>query len=692
MPPMFPPSSLPLHHVLLLLLLVSVGVVSGAEPPGSSCRGGAAESCGDLLLPFPFHLNSSAACIVADGNSSSLFHLSCDGGGGHNATLTLTLGAAAFRVLEFLPSGSSLLLDYAARSAPPCDPAYAAFSRPSSPTAALDGAASFLAVAPANVLRLYACEDSSLCRAGCDDVAAPACAGKKPAAVGCCYPLSDGSVWKPGDGLGVFAGFGCRGFSSWVKNRSSATAGVTRGIEVEWAVPRGSALAACADGATLVNSTTVSGGVRCACASGLFGDGFAHGTGCSKRLECGDGDGDGGACCQGRFCSKKAVALAGFFVSVFFLAAAVSFWLFLRQPSGDVNQRWDLDPACIPKILGGVCNARQFTYEQLDAATRRFEDGGEKPVDAEGAVHAGVLDDGTVVAVQRIGYETQEKLRVALDAVSLLPEVSHPNIARVVGFCLPEDPGARALLLVHEHFAGGTLEDHLRRTVGGSRATLGWYHRVNIAIEIASALAYLQAHETAPTFLHDLRSSDVFLDAELTAKIAGHKLASSTPAATSYHHHYYGSSSSSTAGAQEQDVVCNFGQLLIELLTGLRHQNPFDSVAPKVREGRLHEVIDPTLLLPSSSSGKKSQGQLPAAAEEVRKVLELAVRCLLSAENGTGMVAVARELLQLVIRIRDDNNMGSSSKIEISLEETFSSSSLLQMISMSPDTLHRHLP
>ncbi|VAH40184.1 hypothetical protein VPH35_025646 [Triticum aestivum] len=681
-PPMSPPPP-PFLYLLLPLLLI----VSGAEPAGGSCGGGA-ESCGDIALPFPFHLNSSAACADADGNSSSLFHLSCDGGGGHNATLTLTLGAAAFRVLEFLPTGASLLLDYAAPAAPPCDPGYAAFSRPSSPAAALDAAASFLAVAPANVLRLYACEDSSLCRAGCDDVAAPACAGKKPAAAGCCYPLSDGSVWKPGDGLGVFAGFGCRGFSSWVKNRSSsATAGVMRAIEVEWALPRGSALAACADGARLVNSTTVRGGVRCACAPGLVGDGFVHGTGCSKRLECGDGD--GAACCQGRFCSKKAVALAGFFVSVFFLAAAVSFWLFLRQPSGDVSQRWDdLDPACIPKIIGGVCNARQFTYEQLDAATRRFEDGGEKPVDAEGLVHAGVLDDGTVVAVQRIGYETQDKLRAALDAVSLLPEVSHPNIARVVGFCLPEDPGARALLLVHEHFTGGTLEDHLRRTVGGSRATLGWHHRVSIAIELASALAYLQAHDTAPTFLHDLRSSDVFLDADLSAKIAGHKLASSssTPAAASYHHHYYGSSSSSTAGANEQDVVCNFGLLLIELLTGLRHQNPFDSVAPKVREGRLHEVIDPTLLL-ASSSGKKSQGQLPAAAEEVRKVLELAVRCLLSAENGVGMVAVTRELMHLV---RD--SMGGSSKIEISLEETFSSSSLLQMISMSPDTLHRHLP
>ena len=94
------------------------------------------------------------------------------------------------------------------------------------------------------------------------------------------------------------------------------------------------------------------GGVRCACPPGLFGDGFAGGTGCSKRLAC-----SGRECCEGRFCSKKAVALAGFFVSVFFLAAAASFWLFLRQPSpssGETTRRWDPDPACIPKILGGV--------------------------------------------------------------------------------------------------------------------------------------------------------------------------------------------------------------------------------------------------------------------------------------------------------------------------------------------------
>lgn len=368
-------------------------------------------------------------------------------------------------------------------------------------------------------------------------------------------------------------------------------------------------------------------------------------------------------------CLLTSSSFTGFFVSLFFLAAAVSFWLFLRQPSKE-SRRWDLDPACIPKILRSVCDARQFTYEQLEEATRRVD--GEKAVDTadDGAVHAGVLDDGSLVAVQRIGYETQGRLRLVLDRMELLSEISHPSIARVVGFCL--DSSSNALLLVHEHFAGGTLEEHLRQV--RRRVVLSWYHRVNIAIELASALTYLQAHEAAPTFLHDLRSSEIFLDAGFTAKIAGYKLTGPGPATACC---------SAAASSCEQDVVCNFGHLLVELLTGLRQQVPLDSVAPKVREGRVHEVIDPTLLSSGGGNGK----QLPASHDEVRKVFELAVRCLSCAETGLCMLAVAKELMHI---LRDNN--GSSSKIEISLEETFSSSSLLQMISMSPETLHHHLP
>lgn len=84
----------------------------------------------------------------------------------------------------------------------------------------------------------------------------------------------------------MFGEFGCRGFSSWAVVRSASgngTATAQRGIEVEWALPRGHANGTeCAAGAVVVNATAVGGGFRCACAPGFTGDGFAGGTGCFK--------------------------------------------------------------------------------------------------------------------------------------------------------------------------------------------------------------------------------------------------------------------------------------------------------------------------------------------------------------------------------------------------------------------------
>lgn len=88
-------------------------------------------------------------------------------------------------------------------------------------------------------------------------------------------------MWKAGDGFGVFREFGCRGFSSWAEGEGK---GLERGVEMEWAVPRGYGNGTeCAEGAVEVNATAVRGGVRCKCVPGFVGDGFAAGSGCFKR-------------------------------------------------------------------------------------------------------------------------------------------------------------------------------------------------------------------------------------------------------------------------------------------------------------------------------------------------------------------------------------------------------------------------
>ena len=218
------------------------------------------DKCGELKIPFPFHLNSSCGSI------SNAFRLSCL----NTTALYLILGSEKYRVLEFYSDG--LLVDF------PGSPSCRQYNDLNS--FGFEGNDHF-GVSEDNVIGLYDCEDSSLCKAECEAVDLPGCDGSgSSSSPACCYPLSDHSVWRLGDKFSVFSKFGCRGFSSWVVLRTTNSG--KRGVKLEWAVPRNSSKSVCASNAYIANATAIRGGVRCLCQEGFVGDGFANGNGCIK--------------------------------------------------------------------------------------------------------------------------------------------------------------------------------------------------------------------------------------------------------------------------------------------------------------------------------------------------------------------------------------------------------------------------
>ncbi|KAH7664467.1 Non-specific serine/threonine protein kinase protein [Dioscorea alata] len=603
--------------LLHLFLLFSI-------PLSSPCS----DLCADLQIPSPFRLNASC------GPPIDAFLLSCPP---NSTSPFLSLASALLRVIDFRSSGT-LLLDYSSNSSSSsCDRWYSDLD-----ASAVFSRSSFFAITANNVLRLYDCEDSSVCKTGCEEINGGRCE-RNGTSFGCCYPLSDGSVWKTGDGFGVFSEFGCRGFSSWVVGRGQAA---QRGIEVEWAVPRGySEGEVCSVGATVVNATAVPGGVRCSCNAGMVGDGFKHGTGCSKPSNSDGRDG-----CNGKHSRKRVTILAVVLGCGLLLTATVAFlWFVLRQSSK--GKRWDLDPACLPKILGNACRTRLFTYEELKEATKGFED--HKVVAAvDGTVHTGVLDDGSLVAVQKVRCETQQNLRQVLERVELLSQISHRNIARIIGCSIGS---GYTLLLVHEFFSSRTLEELLQQGKGNG---LNWYNRISIATEIASAVAYLQYEISPPIYIQDLNSHDIFVEINYSVKVASFKFLSSV-----------GTSS-------DANVIANFGLILLELVVGSKCGDMLGIVLPKIEDRKFREIVDPCLGYAE---------ELPVQREQIETVACLALKCLSSRENeGVCIVGIAKELMNILNGFPGS----SSSRMRPSLEETFSNSSLLQMISMSPDSLH----
>lgn len=232
------------------------------------------ERCGSFQIPFPFCLstNFTSSCKWS-GLVSDAFRLSCL----NSTSLFLNIASQSYRVLYFFPDG--VLIEF------PNSSICHSYNDLSSFTFV---GGEYFAISTDNVVALYDCQDSSLCRTDCRKISIPGCIGGNAAAglgryPACCYPLSDLSSWRLGEsniGFSVFSQFGCRGFSSWVVLPGSRR-GVL-GVKLEWAIPRNSTKAICARYADAINASSVKSGMRCQCRDGFLGDGFASGLGCFK--------------------------------------------------------------------------------------------------------------------------------------------------------------------------------------------------------------------------------------------------------------------------------------------------------------------------------------------------------------------------------------------------------------------------
>lgn len=72
--------------------------------------------------------------------------------------------------------------------------------------------------------------------------------------------------------------------------------------------------------------------------------------------------------------------------------------------------------------------------------------------------------------------------------VNVLGVVEHPNLVKLIGYCIEDDERGMQLLLVYEYMPNGSVEDHLSSR---STRTLSWGMRLKIALDAARGLTYL---------------------------------------------------------------------------------------------------------------------------------------------------------------------------------------------------------
>ncbi|KAL0728327.1 hypothetical protein Bca4012_024420 [Brassica carinata] len=246
---------------------------------------------------------------------------------------------------------------------------------------------------------------------------------------------------------------------------------------------------------------------------------------------------------------------------------------------------------------------RNFTYEELAAATEDFNPENMIGKGGHAEVYKGVLPDGETVAIKKVmSHDKEEEERVSdfLSELGIIAHVNHINAARLRGFSID-----RGLHFVLEYSPHGSLATMLF----GAEECLEWKIRYKVALGIADGLSYL--HNDCPRrIIHrDIKASNILLSRDYVAQISDFGLAKWLP--ENWLHHVV-SPIEGTFGymapeyfihgiVDEKIDVFSFGVLLLEIITGRRAvdaENRQSIVAwakPFLEKNSVEDIVDPRL-------------------------------------------------------------------------------------------------
>ncbi|KAK3434097.1 hypothetical protein EUGRSUZ_D01556, partial [Eucalyptus grandis] len=174
----------------------------------------------------------------------------------------------------------------------------------------------------------------------------------------------------------------------------------------------------------------------------------------------------------------------------------------------------------------------RISYEELLRATNRFSETNLIGKGRYGTVFKGILDGGATVAIKVLNLMQRGASRSFISECRTLGAIRHRNLVKILSVCSGVDfRGNDFKALIYEFMANESLEEWLHLgTIGrddecNESRNLRLVQRLNIAIDIATAIEYL--HKGCyPTIVHgDLKPSNVLLDNDMVARVGDFGLA-----------------------------------------------------------------------------------------------------------------------------------------------------------------------
>ncbi|XP_039044034.1 wall-associated receptor kinase-like 2 [Hibiscus syriacus] len=283
-----------------------------------------------------------------------------------------------------------------------------------------------------------------------------------------------------------------------------------------------------------------------------------------------------------------------------------------------------------------------FTTQELAEATDNYAESRVVGRGGSGTVYKGTLCNGRVIAVKKSRMVDRNRINEFINEVVVLTQINHRNVVKLLGCCLETE----VPLLVYEYVPNESLHYHIHNP--SRRRLIPWEDRLRIATETATALAYLHSAVVVPIIHRDIKSSNILLDDNYTAKVADFGASRLIPTDQSQITTlvkgtlgYLDPEYFQTSRLTEKSDVYSFGVVLVELLTGqlpvsserAEAQNNLSSYfIQAMQQGRLVQILEPRLA---------NEGNI----EQLEAIADLAMRCLrLKGEERPTMKEVVLEL------------------------------------------------
>jgi serine/threonine protein kinase len=264
--------------------------------------------------------------------------------------------------------------------------------------------------------------------------------------------------------------------------------------------------------------------------------------------------------------------------------------------------------------------------------------------------------EGRMVLVNRY-FENRYWPQFNINDLAISAQMSgHSNVLKPIGCCL-ETPSPFS---VYEFAANGILADrvYVSHVTEPKHQLMAWGSRLKIARQIAHVISYLHTAFCRPVLHMSLNMRGILLDEYDVPKLSGFFFPVSIPEGETHVEAYKGIRDmwfstpefKASGKATEKNDVYNFGQLLLELLTG---EDSFcitrlkidkdSSLVAYMRNGvqgrSINEIVDPAIL--AEEGGVSLDQQLQA-------VLELALTCTEEdPHRRPTMVDVTKELRRI---------------------------------------------